>query len=376
MKYLLLILTFSLLNQSIAQDKDSASQELSLLFIGDIMGHGPQISSAKNADGKGYDYDRCFKYITEEISAPDYSIGNLEVTLAGPPFKGYPQFSSPDELAVACKNSGMDVLVTSNNHSCDRGGQGITRTVEVLDSLNIIHTGTFLDSADRNKRYPLIIENDCMRIAILNYTYGTNGLPYPAPTIVNMIDKDLMKKDLEEAKSKNVDKIIVVTHWGSEYKLQPVQYQVDHGQFLFDNGADIVIGSHPHVLEKMVWEKTTDTTGEELIVYSLGNFVSNQRKRYTDGGAMFKMTLSKEGSTTSIKDAGYMLTWVHTPIEDGKKRYYILPAAKYENEPDFFKSTEDFNKMKSFIKDSRELFNAENKNVPEYIYVDDEWKLK
>ncbi|OIQ37660.1 MAG: hypothetical protein BM555_00260 [Crocinitomix sp. MedPE-SWsnd] len=376
MKYLLLVLFASFLSQSFAQEKDSVSQELSLLFIGDIMGHGPQISSARNADGKGYDYDRCFKYITEEISAPDYSIGNLEVTLAGPPFKGYPQFSSPDELAVACKNSGMDVLVTSNNHSCDRGGQGITRTVEVLDSLNIIHTGTFLDSIDRNKRYPLIIENDCMRIAILNYTYGTNGLPYPAPTIVNMIDKDLMKKDLAEAKSKNVDKIIVVTHWGSEYKLQPVKYQIDYGQFLFDNGADIVIGSHPHVLEKMVWEKTADTTREELIVYSLGNFVSNQRKRYTDGGAMFKMTLSKEGSKTSIKDAGYVLTWVHTPVEDGKKRYYILPAAKYENNPDFFKSAEDYNKMKSFIKDSRVLFDAENKNVPEYIYENDEWKLK
>ncbi|MFT4600037.1 MAG: poly-gamma-glutamate capsule biosynthesis protein CapA/YwtB (metallophosphatase superfamily) [Arenicella sp.] len=367
----ILLLTFF----SFGQEKDTSSQELTLLFIGDIMGHGPQITSAYDSEKKAYDYDRCFKYITEEISAPDYSIGNLEVTLAGPPFKGYPQFSSPDNLALACQNAGMDVLVTSNNHSCDRGGKGIIRTIEMLDSFNIMHTGTFLDTADRNKRYPLIIENDCMRIAILNYTYGTNGLPYPEPTVVNMIDKELMKKDLEIAKSKNVDKIIVVTHWGSEYKLQPVQYQIDHGQFLFDNGADIIIGGHPHVLEKMIWEKTTNEKGEELIVYSLGNFVSNQRKRYTDGGAMFKMTLSKDGDKTSIKDAGYMLTWVHTPIEDGKKRYYILPAAKYENNPDFFKSTDDYNKMKSFIKDSRVLFNAENKNVPEYIYEDDKWKL-
>jgi poly-gamma-glutamate synthesis protein (capsule biosynthesis protein) len=376
MKLILSLSTFLFCISSFAQEIDSSKQELSLLFIGDIMGHGPQITSAYDADTKTYNYDRCFKYITEEISAPDYSIGNLEVTLAGPPFKGYPQFSSPDELAVACKNSGMDVLVTSNNHSCDRGGQGIIRTVNVLDSLNIMHTGTFLDSADRNKRYPLIIENDCMRIAILNYTYGTNGLPYPEPTIVNMIDKDLMKKDLEIAKSKNVDKIIVLAHWGSEYKLQPVQYQIDHGLFLFENGADIIIGSHPHVLEKMIWEKNTSEQGEELIVYSLGNFVSNQRKRYTDGGAMFKMTLTKEGNKTSIKDAGYMMTWVYTPIEDGKKRYYILPAAKYENKPDFFKSADDYNKMKSFIKDTRQLYDAENKNVPEYIYKDGQWKLR
>lgn len=359
-----------------SQDSALVKQEMSLLFLGDIMGHGPQITSAKNASGN-YDYTPCFKYIKDEISTVDYAIGNLEVTLAGPPFKGYPQFSSPDELAVACQDAGLDVLVTSNNHSCDRGGQGIVRTIDVLDSLKIMHTGTFLDSVDRQKRYPLIIDSDCMRIAILNYTYGTNGLPYPEPTIVNMIDKELMKKDLEIAKSKNVDKIIVLTHWGSEYKLQPVPYQVDHGEFLFENGADIIIGSHPHVLEKMVWEKQSDSLNQEkLIVYSLGNFVSNQRKRYTDGGAMFKMTLQKNGTQTSIKDAGYMLTWVYIPEENGKKTYHILPASKYENQADFFQSTEDYNKMKSFINDSRELFNNENLNVPEYRYVDGSWVLK
>ena len=377
MKVLFTLISIIAVTSVSAQQKDSISQELSFIFIGDIMGHGPQITSAYDSDAKEYNYDPCFKYITEEISEPDYAIGNLEVTLAGPPFKGYPQFSSPDHLAVACKNAGMDVLVTSNNHSCDRGGDGITRTVDVLDSLKIMHTGTFKDSADRAKRYPFIIESDCMRIAILNYTYGTNGLPYPAPTVVNMIDKDLMKQDLEVAKSKNVDKIIVVTHWGSEYKLQPVQYQIDIGEFLFENGADIIIGSHPHVLEKMVWEKSTSAENkEELIVYSLGNFVSNQRKRYTDGGAMFKMTLQKNGDKTSIKDAGYMLTWVHTPVVEGKKTYYILPAAKFENDSSFFDQEEDYLKMKAFIKDSRELFNAENQNVPEYVYEEGKWVLK
>ena len=377
MKTLITILSAFAVIGTNAQETDSISQELSFIFIGDIMGHGPQITSAYDSETKSYNYDPCFKYISEEISEPDYAVGNLEVTLAGPPFKGYPQFSTPDHLAVACKNAGMDVLVTSNNHSCDRGRDGITRTVDVLDSLNIMHTGTFKDSADRAKRYPFIIESDCMRIAILNYTYGTNGLPYPAPTVVNMIDKDLMKQDLEVAKSKNVDKIIVVTHWGSEYKLQPVQYQIDIGEFLFENGADIIIGSHPHVLEKMVWEKsTTADDKEELIVYSLGNFVSNQRKRYTDGGAMFKMTLQKNGDKTTIKDAGYILTWVYTPVVEGKKSYYILPAAKFENDPSFFTKEEDYLKMKSFIKDSRELFDAENKHVPEYIYEDGSWVLK
>ena len=377
MKALMSVLLMSLALVSFGQTKDSANQEMSLIFLGDIMGHGPQITSAYDSEQKTYNYDGVFSHVKEIISAPDYALGNLEVTLAGPPFKGYPQFSSPDALAKACKNAGLDILVTSNNHSCDRGGKGIVRTLDILDSMNIIHTGTFRNIDERNSNYPLIIENDCMRIAILNYTYGTNGLPYPAPTIVNMIDRELMKADLELAKSKNVDKIIVVTHWGSEYKLQPVQYQIDNGKFLFDNGADIIIGGHPHVLEKMVWEKSkTIDEKEKLIVYSLGNFVSNQRKRYTDGGAMFKMTLKKEGNTTSIKSCGYFLTWVYTPIVKGKKQYYVLPASQFENDPDFFDNVASYNKMKSFLQDSRKLFGAENVSVPEYKYTDGNWVLE
>jgi poly-gamma-glutamate synthesis protein (capsule biosynthesis protein) len=377
MRHFLSLLILSTTTFSFGQNADTASQEMSLLFLGDIMGHGPQITSAYDSETKSYDYHGSFQYIDGVISEPDYSIGNLEVTLAGPPYKGYPQFSSPDALAQACKDAGLDVLVTSNNHSCDRGGKGIIRTIKVLDSLDIMHTGTFCDLEDRKNHHPLIIENDCMRIAILNYTYGTNGLAYPAPTIVNMIDKELMLADLEIAKSKNVDKIIVVTHWGSEYKLQPVQYQIDHGKFLFENGADIVIGSHPHVLEKMVWEKTeTADKKESLIVYSLGNFVSNQRKRYTDGGAMFKLVLKKEGQSTSIKECGYYLTWVYTPIENGKKQYYILPAAQYENNREFFDSEASFNKMKAFLADSRKLFGAENVAVPEYVFENNRWLIK
>ena len=214
MKALMSVLLMSLALVSFGQTKDSANQEMSLIFLGDIMGHGPQITSAYDSEQKTYNYDGVFSHVKEIISAPDYALGNLEVTLAGPPFKGYPQFSSPDALAKACKNAGLDILVTSNNHSCDRGGKGIVRTLDILDSMNIIHTGTFRNIDERNSNYPLIIENDCMRIAILNYTYGTNGLPYPAPTIVNMIDRELMKADLELAKSKNVDKIIVVTPLG------------------------------------------------------------------------------------------------------------------------------------------------------------------
>lgn len=357
--------------------RDTASGELSLLFIGDIMGHGPQISSAYDKSKDVYDYTSCFKYISDITADADYTIANLEVTLAGPPFTGYPQFSSPDELAVACKLAGIDVLVTANNHSCDRGGAGIIRTVEVLDSLQIMHTGTFKDSLDRRRNNPLIIEQDCFRIAILNYTYGTNGLPFPKPTLVNLIDKELIASDIAAAKTHEVDKIIVFTHWGNEYESNAGTWQINMGKYIFEQGADIIIGAHPHVLQKMVWEKSNDSLGNEnLIVYSLGNFVSNQRDRKKDGGAMIKLNLRKENGKTFIQNAGHILTWVYTPIENGSKKYYILPAAKYENNPDFFDGTTSYNQMGVFISDSRKLFTEQNKNIGEYVYSNEKWELR
>jgi len=375
-----LLFLFIALSSSLAYSQvktDTSSGELSLLFIGDIMGHGPQIVSAYDKATDSYNYDNCFKYIKDEMSDADYTIANLEITLAGPPYTGYPQFSSPDELAVGCKNAGIDILVTSNNHSCDRGGAGIIRTVWVLDSLNIMHTGTFKDSVNRQENHPLIIDQDCFRIAVLNYTYGTNGIPYPKPTIVNLIDKELIAADMAIAKSKNVDKIIVFVHWGDEYQTDAGTWQINMGKYIFEQGADIIIGAHPHVLQKMVWEKQINEAGrEELIVYSLGNYISNQRERKKDGGAMFKMTLKKEKGKTSIKDSGYILTWVYTPLENGLKKYYVLPAAKYENNPTFFDSEISYNQMKLFISDSRTMFGTQNKNVPEYIYENEKWLLK
>lgn len=367
MKTIFGLLLTLLVSVSYSQTKvDSTNHELSLLFIGDIMGHGPQITSAYDKTTKTYNYNSVFQYVSPQIGNSDFCMANLEVTLAGKPYKGYPQFSSPDQLAVACKESGIDALVTSNNHSCDRGDKGVLRTIDVLDSIDILHTGTFKDSADRKKNNPLIIEQNCIRVAFLNYTYGTNGLENHYPAMVNRLDKELIKADIEAAQKLNVDKIIVVTHWGLEYKHQPAPKDVEMGKFIFEAGADIIVGSHPHVLQKMIWEKKTDEkTKEEAIVYSLGNYVSNQRARYKDGGAMFQITLQKVNGEVSIKNTGYYLTWVYTPLVNGVKKYHILPAAWYEDKPEFFDNKESYNKMKLFLSDSRALYGKYNVNVPE-----------
>lgn len=344
---------------------------LSLLFAGDIMGHDTQIKAALNLADSSYDYSINYKYVKELFEQSDVTIANLEVTLAGPPYKGYPAFSSPDNLAFASKQAGIDYFITANNHSCDRGKLGIVRTLDVLDSLAIASTGTFRNIEERNSAYPLLIERNGISVALLNYTYGTNGLPVPAPTVVNLIDIATIKSDLAKAKTMNVDKIIVCMHWGVEYQRQPNQTQIDLYSICRNNGADIVIGSHPHVIQKMEWN------GDNFVVYSLGNFISNQRKQYTDGGAIVRIELEKTDGNVHIKQAGYFLTWVYKPWMGGKQIFTILPASKYENDPAFFQSAESKQQMDVFINDSRSLLDAENINVEEYRYdsVAKIWKL-
>jgi poly-gamma-glutamate synthesis protein (capsule biosynthesis protein) len=342
-----------------------SADSVSLLFIGDIMGHEPQIKSAYDASTQTYNYDAVFSKVAPIFAEVDFTIANLEVTLGGAPYTGYPQFSSPDALAVACKNSGIDVLVTANNHSCDRGKSGILKTLGVLDSLDLKHTGTFKDETDREENNLLVLEKNNIRIGILNYTYGTNGIAVPAPTKVNLIENELILRDIEKSKAALLDKLIVFLHWGNEYESQPAQKQVELAEFLFNNSVDIIIGSHPHVLQKMEYFEQTEKDAEKLIAYSLGNFVSNQRTRKRDGGAMIRLTVTKENNNVKISNAGYYLTWVNKYYANGKNNYEIIPCSGFDADKMDNLSSSALETLKIFASDSRKLFDAENRQVNE-----------
>ena len=341
------------------------SQEISFLFMGDIMGHGPQIKSAWQENKKQYEYSEVFNPLEDIISSVDFAIGNLEVTLAGKPYKGYPQFSSPDELAVACKNSGMDVLVTANNHSCDRKNKGIVRTLDVLDSLKILHTGTFKDVKNREKNNLLVLSKEGIKVGLLNYTYGTNGLPFSDPVYVNLVDSVLIKKDVINAKNKDLDKLIVFVHWGYEYKDFPNSYQKKYNRFFQDLGVDVVIGSHPHVIQPMVYSK--ENNHEFLTVFSLGNFVSNQRAERKDGGAMFRLSFQKTDNNIQISRKEYIPVWVHKYMEKEKYHFQILPCARPIYNEKYFSNKEDFQKMKTFLDNTRAHLNTNNLAIKEGV---------
>ncbi len=362
---------------SLVTPTDSVSR-LTILFAGDVMGHQPQIDAAWDASSESYQYDSCFNFVRLLVSSYDFAIANLEVTLGGSPYTGYPQFSSPNNLALALKNAGFDLLATANNHSVDRGRKGIERTIQTLDSLGIPHYGTYIDSSSRSSAYPLIVSKNGIKIALLNYTYGTNGIKVPSPNIVNLIDENQIIADLKAAKDSMPDKIIVFTHWGDEYNNQPNDRQKNLAKFFFDNGADIVIGGHPHVLQKMERYPYPDSTGKEvMIVYSLGNFISAQRTSPRDGGATIGFELIKKNGKTEIGFSGYYLTWVWIPKVDGKDQFYIMPISSSETTSDLIDANSAA-KMKIFADKSRSLYNTYNKGIEEFVFDVNtkEWKIK
>ena len=316
---------------------------LRILFAGDIMGHEPQIRSAEIVPNKQYDYGPCFQHIRPLISAADLAIGNLELTLPGrPPYTGYPMFRSPNALAVALKEAGFDVLATANNHSNDGRGSGLSATVRTLRDLGFLQTGTFENQQDRAARYPLMISKDGFKIALLNYTYGANGVPTDPPGVVNFIDTVQIKKDLAEAVARQPDFIIAFMHWGLEYQLQENKEQQQLARLLIAHGADMVVGAHPHVVQPIKWETARNAQGKErkgLVVYSLGNFISNQQKPHTDGGVLFQFELVKNKGVRKAQLGSYgylpVYRYVHKPAA-GKSVFYALPVARLEAEPDLF----------------------------------------
>ncbi len=373
---LFFILLISIFSFARSQDTQNSPKKISFLFIGDIMGHDEQIWSAENRETHTFNYDDVFKYIKPVISQADIAIANFEVTLAGQPYMGYPQFSSPADLASACKNAGIDYLVTANNHAADRGKKGIISTITKLDSIGIPHTGTFLSSAARDSLSPLMFHKDGASVALINYTFSTNGLTVPEPVIVNMLDKQAIAKDVMKAKFKKADIIILFLHWGTEYDTIPSHDQTDMARYFQSIGVDMVIGSHPHVIQKMILSGDSTLKENRLVVYSLGNFISNQRKPKTDGGSIVRVELKKDSDKYVITNAGYVLTWVYTPIVNYRKKFFILPCSEFENKPEFFDKPEAFSQMKQFIANSRKLLGEQNVNVNEYIFNGESWVFR
>ncbi|EQA34931.1 bacterial capsule synthesis protein [Leptospira inadai serovar Lyme str. 10] len=344
------------------QVKSSSPNVLRMVAVGDIMSHQTQIDSAYDKSCDCWDFSGVFEEIAPMISEADLAVGNLETTLPGDPkqYTGYPQFGAPDSLAKAIRDAGFDVLSTANNHSCDKGKVGVVRTITVLEELGLKHLGTYRTREEYEKNRILKMQVGDFDLVFLDYTYGTNGLEIPNGTVVNLIDKTKISEDITFAKKSKPDGIIVMYHFGTEYLREPDSFQKEIVDFTLEAGADIVLGGHPHSLQRFGKKTIKDRFGiekERFFIYSLGNFISGQDRRYVDGGIVLNFSLSKETGKLSIIDIFYEPIWVYIDRTGSKgPKFRLVPVRKYLKNDQPRKLPEAaFQRMLQFYKDTIEV---------------------
>ena len=339
------------------EQEEPTDVTFTLAAIGDIMCHNTQYIDAYNESNNTYDFSYVFNDISLYTKTADICIGNLETTFAGEEvgYSSYPTFNTPDSLAYELKDIGLDVLSTAGNHALDKGFDGLSRTIDTLNAADISHLGTYKNEEDQNKTLIKYVKG--IKIAFVNYAYGTNGIPLPSdkPFCVNLIDENLMKTQIDNAKKENPDIIVACMHWGNEYKTKQNSTQEDLANFLFQNGVDIILGTHPHVLEPM--EKKTVTledgsTKDGFVIYSLGNFISDQNAENTRSSIILNLDITKhiDGKIT-IDKYEYIPIYMYKDKSKEKQKMKLLDINKtiynYENYIDTSISETLYNTLKS-----------------------------
>ena len=335
--------SLSNVNTEIGEDKNNEEQPVTftLTALGDTLCHNTQYWDAYNSETKEYDFSYVYEDIKYYTKVADITVGSLETTFAGEDkgYSNYPTFNSPDSLATALKKIGVDVISLAGNHALDYGYSGICRTIDVLDNADISHLGTYKTAEDQEK---LLIKNvKGVKIAFINYTYGTNGISVPSGKefCVNLIDKNLIKKQIDQAKSEGADMIVACMHWGTEYKTSANSEQKELADYLFKNGVDIILGNHPHVLEPMEKKTITlddGTTKDVFVVYALGNFTADQRDEITRDSAILNLNITKNvDGNISINKVDYVPIYMYKNSNAKSHKFKILDIeksiAKYES---------------------------------------------
>lgn len=299
-------------NFTVTAGKETAVKKtVKMAVVGDIMVHDYQYNEAYDPSTGEYDFMHNFQDAKKYFEGNDLVIGNLETTLGGPErgYASYPCFNTPDSFLDAVKDAGFNLLTTANNHSMDTGRNGVIRTLDMLDAYGIEHFGTYRSQEERDSIFYKNVNG--IRFAFLSYTYGTNGIPVPEEYLVNLMDDDQMVLDIQEAR-KHADVVVVMPHMGNEYESYPRDIFVKWADMMFAAGADIVLASHPHVLQKMEYRKVDHGDGEHdgFIIYSLGNFISSQTDPPRNASIILHLTVEQIGKEpANVKEVSFVPIW-------------------------------------------------------------------
>ena len=358
---------FYFFNSTVSSSKKEIVQKDSVAYatiriVGDLMCHSTQFNYAK-VSADSFDFTGVYKEVKSYLSDADLTIGNLETVTAGKSksYSGYPFFNAPDDFVSALKDAGFNLLVTANNHAIDQGEKGVIRTIEQIVKNRMNYSGTANSQADKDSIR--IFDLNGIKIAVLAYSENTNGIQIPKGKdyLVNLVNSDSIAVDINKARNKGAEIVLVQFHYGEEYKREPNTYQKQTVDSTISSGADIIIGSHPHAIQPLNYFKTENAkldTG--LIAYSMGNFISNQRWRYSDAGVILSITLAKNilKDSVYISDVQYLPTWVFKGEIEGKKEYVIIPEDPTKPDSTYtYLSEKDLKEMRQAFDDTNYIIN-------------------
>ena len=299
---------------------------ISITFIGDVMQHGKQLLGAlkEGADPNNplsYDYSLVFKHTKEKLQNADLAVANMEFPLGTPPYTGYPVFSAPESIAWEAQESGIDLFLLANNHIMDKGKRGFLNTLDVYDEMGGKYIGAYRNAEEEKQLNPAFYNIKGIRIAVLNFTYGTNGIPVVEPCTVNMMDSLHVKECIQRAKKMGADIIISTPHWGEEYQLNPSGQQRKWARMMQRAGVRVIVGGHPHV------PQSAEISKNNILFYSLGNYISNQTTPdYTQLELMVTIKIQKNFITgeTSLLEPEYEFLWCFKKGEFAED-YTVVP---------------------------------------------------
>lgn len=285
------------------KEKEKPPVEVTISMVGDVMLHTQVQKSGRKEDGS-YNYDHLFTQVREKFQNTDINIANQEIILGGTELglSTYPSFNGAFEVGDALANAGVNVVLHATNHTLDKGTQGTDNCMNFWKEKHPEVAVLGMNASQEEQDNIYIYEKEGFKIAILNYTYGTNGIPMPKdrPYLVNLLDEEKIDADLKKA-NELADFIIVCPHWGNEYQLEPSEEQKKWCEFFLKRGVDLVMGAHPHVIQPVEWVE--DAENKMLVYYSLGNFTSRQADAPCMVGGMANVTIEKDGKgNTSIKE--------------------------------------------------------------------------
>lgn len=304
---------------------------LSLVMVGDNLLHMPLISNAKKDSGS-YNFDSLYAEMSDEFQTADLAVIVQETILGGESldYSGYPLFNSPQEVGDSLSDAGFDIVLSATNHALDRGARGIQNTLEFWKKYPKIHVLGIHSSQEEYQKINYVEKNG-IKLAMLNYTDSTNGIPLPKgkPYLVNVVDREKMKRDLKIAEE-NADFTVVFMHWGTEYQFVADKKQKDLATFLTEHGADLIMGSHPHVVQPTEWV-SSENGNKSLVFYSLGNYVSRQKQVANLVGAMGRVVLSTDETGTVFIDSASVTPTV-THYNKNSRGFRVYPLSRYTDE--------------------------------------------